>query len=47
MEKRLNNNRPHDALGNMAPIEYKQHTLNRFTNFDEKSYVAYKWGVGQ
>ena len=29
-----NNNRPHEALGNMTPIEYKQFILNKNTNFD-------------
>ena len=29
-----NNNRPHEALGNMTPIEYKQRILNKNTNFD-------------
>jgi hypothetical protein len=29
-----NYNRPHEALGNMTPIEYKQKILNKNTNFD-------------
>ena len=29
-----NNNRPHEAPGNMTPIEYKQFILNKNTNFD-------------
>ena len=29
-----NYKRPHEALGNMTPIEYKQKLLNKNTNFD-------------
>ena len=29
-----NYNRPHEALGNMTPIEFKQKILNKNTNFD-------------
>ena len=35
-----NNNRPHEALGNMTPIEYKQHILNKITNFDVNLYAV-------
>ena len=28
------NNRPHDAMGNLTPIEYKQLILNKNTNID-------------
>ena len=35
-----NNNRPHEALGNMTPIEHKQHILNKFTNFDVNLYAV-------